>query len=109
MERVLSATALLAIEMTHYSVNFAALRETRLSEECSISEGDKFNGYTIFWGGYPEGQPRQHGVCLAVRNCHLKKTKEEPAHLSDRLMTLRAPLQNNEYMTLICLYAPTQQ
>ena len=100
-------TALLAMELARYSVDFAALSETRLSGEGSISEGDQFNGYTIFWRGYPEGHPRQHGVGLAVRNCHLKKMEEEPSYVSERLMTLRIPLENNEYMTLICVYAPT--
>ena len=95
------------MELARYSVDFAALSETRLSGEGSISEGDQRNGYTIFWRGYPEGRPRQHGVGLAVRNCHLNKIVEELSYISERLMTLRVPLANNEHMTLICAYAPT--
>ena len=71
-------SALLAMELARYSVDFAALSETRLSGEGSIVEGDQNDGYTIFWRGYPEGQPRQHGVGLAIRNCHLEKIQEEP-------------------------------
>ena len=100
-------TALLAMELARYSIDFAALSETRLSGEGSISEGDQRDGYTIFWRGYPEGHPRQHGVGLAVRNCHLRNIEEEPSYISERLMTLRVPLANNEHMTLICAYAPT--
>ena len=34
-------TALLAMELARYSIDFAALSETRLSGEGSISEGDQ--------------------------------------------------------------------
>ena len=100
-------TALLASELARYSVDFAALSETRLSGEGSIVEGDQNDGYTIFWRGYPEGQPRQHGVGLAIRNCHLRKIEEEPSYINERLMTLRVPLERNQYMLLIAVYAPT--
>ena len=73
------------------SVDFAALSETRFSGEGSIVEGDQNDGYTIFWRGYPEGYPRQHGVGLVIRNCHLRKIEEEPTFISERLMTLAFP------------------
>ena len=98
---------MLARELEKYSIDFAALSETRLSDEGSISEGDQRDGYTIFWRGHPEGHPRQHGVGLAVRNCHLRKIEEAPSYISERLMTLRVPLAKGEHMTLICVYAPT--
>ena len=85
-------TALLAMELAQHCVDFEALSETRLLGEGSISEGDQFNEYTILWRGYPEEHPRRHGVGLAVRSCHLKKMKEEPSYVSDRLMTLLVPL-----------------
>ena len=88
-------------------MDFAALSETRLSGEGSITEGDVENGYTIFWRGYADGQPRQHGVGLAIRNRHMKSIEEEPNYISERLMTLRVPLARNENMLFICAYAPT--
>ena len=100
-------TALLAKELARYAVDFAALSETRLSGEGSIIEGDTSDGYTIFWRGYAPGEPRQHGVGLAIRNAHMKNIDEQPCYLSPRLMTLRVPLVKGDYMTIICVYAPT--
>ena len=71
-------------------------------------EGDPNDGYIIIWPwpGHPEGEPRQHGVGLAVRNCHVKKIDEEPNYINERLMTLRVPLiAMNEHMLLVCVYA----
>lgn len=96
-------TALLASELKRYRIDLAALSETRLSGEGSITEGD----YTIFWRGYPSGEVRKHGVGLAIKSSHLKKVEEEPNYINERLMTLRVPLTKGEYMFIICVYAPT--
>ena len=96
-------TALLAQELDRYSIDLAALSETRLSGEGSIVE----ESYTIFWRGYPEGTARQHGVGLAIKNIHLKNVTEEPTYVSERLMTLRVPLVKGEHLFIICAYAPT--
>ena len=100
-------TALLAQELKRYTIDFAALSETRLSGEGSIVEGDTTDGYTIFWRGYPDGEPRQHGVGLAVRNIHMNALQEEPKFISERMMTLRVPLARNDHMLIISAYAPT--
>ena len=81
-------TALLAYELERYSVDFAALSETRISGEGSITEGN----YIILWCGDPEGELRQHGVDIAVKNTHMPAIEEEPNCISPRLMTLRVPL-----------------
>ena len=100
-------TAILAHELERYSIDFAALSETRLSGEGSIIEGDSKDGYTIFWRGYADGEPRQHGVGLAIKNSHMESIDEEPHYHSPRLMTLRVPLAKGEHMKIICSYAPT--
>ena len=61
-------TALLAKELDRYSIDIAALSETRISGEGSIIEGTEGHEYTIFWRGYDTGQPRNHGVGLAIKN-----------------------------------------
>lgn len=96
-------TALLAHELERYSVDVAALSETRLSGEGSVTEGN----YTIFWRGYPEGQARLHGVGLAIKTSHMRGIVEEPNYISERLMTLRVPLVRGEHMLVISAYAPT--
>ena len=100
-------SALLAHELDRYSVDIAALSETRFSGEGSVVEGDNRRGYTIFWRGYPTGQPRIHGVGLAIKNSLLKNITEEPTYTSERLMTLRMPLVKGEHALIICAYAPT--
>ena len=79
---------LLSQKLGRYNIDIAALSETRMSGEGSINEGD----YTIYWRGYPDGQPCMHGVGLASKSSIVKKLREEPAFKSERLMTLRIPL-----------------
>ena len=67
-------TALIPLELERYGVDIAALSETRLSGEGSITEVG--GGYTFFWKGYPEGHPLEHGVGLAVRNELMDKIAE---------------------------------
>jgi len=42
-------TALIAAELNRYKIDIAALSETRLAEEGSLSEVGE--GYTFFWKG----------------------------------------------------------
>ena len=60
-------TALVAHELKKYSIDIAALEETRLHGEDSITE--RGEGYTFFWKGLPEGTPALHGVGFAVKSC----------------------------------------
>ena len=96
-------TALLSHELGRYDIDIAALSETRISGEGSLREGD----YVIYWKGYPEGQPRMHGVGLAIKHSLIKNLTEEPTFISERIMTLRVPLVRNEYAQVISVYAPT--
>ena len=96
-------TALLSHELGRYDIDIAALSETRISGEGSLREGD----YIIYWKGFPDGQPRMHGVGLAIKHSLMKNLTEEPTFISERLMTLRIPLVRNEYAQVISAYAPT--
>ena len=98
-------TALIALELERFNVDIAALSETRLSGEGSLTEVG--GGYTFFWRGYPEGQPRKHGVGLAIRTTIADKLTETPVYISERLMTLRVPLVKGQYVTILSCYAPT--
>ena len=98
-------TALIALELERYGIDIAALSETRLSGEGSLTEDG--GGYTFYWRGHPEGQPRQHGVGLAIRSELMEKIVEAPNFINERLMTLRIPLVKGEYATVLSCYAPT--
>ena len=91
-------TALVAAELHRYDIDIAALSETRLMEEGSLTE--KGMGYTFFWKGYPSGGQHLHGVGLAIKNTLLPRLTETPVGISERLMTLCIPLVNNCFATL---------
>ena len=98
-------TALIAHELGRFDIDIAALSETRLSGEGSLTEAGE--GYTFYWRGYPEGEPRRHGVGLAIKNRLVDRIVETPVYVTERLMTLRVPLVNREHVTILRCYAPT--
>ena len=98
-------TALVAKILARYDIDVATLTETRLSGEGSLNEAGQ--GYTFFWRGVAEGQPRIHGVCIAVKNSILNSLEELPVSLNERIMSIRIPLARSNHMTVICAYAPT--
>ena len=104
-ERPRRRTAIVARELSRYGIDVAALSETRISGEGSLCE--PAGGYTFFWKGCPEGAPRIHGVGIAVRNSIAENLTETPVYISERLMSLRIPLERGEFATIISAYAPT--
>ena len=54
-------------------------------------------GYTFYWKGYPH----LHDVGLAIETTLLPKLTETPVGISERMMTLRIPLEKNLYATLL--------
>ena len=95
----------MAAELNRYNIDIAALCETRLADEGSLSEIGE--GYTFFWKGLPTDSRQIHGVSFAIRTTLLNRLTETPVAISERLMTLRIPLVKKRYMTLVCAYAPT--
>ena len=104
-DRPARRTALIAQELSRYNIDIAALSETRLADEGSVTED--LGGYTFFWKGYPQNENRIHGVAFAVRTALLRSCVENPVGISARLMKLRVPLTNSRYVTLFSCYAPT--
>lgn len=98
-------TALVALELARYDIDIAALSETRLHGEDSLTEVGA--GYTFFWKGVPEGIRRNHGVGFAVKSKLLQRIPETPIGINERLMTWRIPLAKERFATLISAYAPT--
>lgn len=69
-------TALVAAELNSYDINIAALSETRLMDEGSLTEEGM--GYTFFWKGYAPGGQHLHGVGLAIKKTLLPRLTETP-------------------------------
>lgn len=95
-------TALIAAELRRYSIDIAALSETRLLHEGSLTEEGA--GYTFFWKGSPPGGQHLYGVGLAIKNTLLPSLTETPVGISERLMTFRIPLAKKRYATLLSAF-----
>ena len=96
-------TALIAQDLARYDVNIAALSETGLPDEGSLTEDQ--NGYTFYWSGYPAQVQKLHGVGFAVKNslAHLVTATA----ISARLMKITLPLYWKRNLTIYSCYAPT--
>jgi len=82
---------LVAAELHRYNVNIAALSETSLADEGSLSA--QLPSYTWHW------------LCNTYLSSH--RLPETPVAIDERLMTLRIPLAKGHYMTVLSAYAPT--
>ena len=98
-------TALVARELARYNLHIVALSETRFAAEGEITE--KKAGYTFFWSGRKEEERREAGVGFAIKSSLVNKLDKPPKGINDRLMTVRLPLTNKKFVTLISAYAPT--
>ena len=98
-------TVIIAQVLKQQDIDFAALSETRLSDESQLTEDGA--GYTFYWIGKPEGQPRLAGVGFAVRASLLYHLASLPIGINERLMTVRIRLANGHHMTVMSVYAPT--
>ncbi|XP_048486436.1 craniofacial development protein 2-like [Plutella xylostella] len=98
-------TAIVARELRRYNVDVAAISETHLADEGELVEHG--GEYTFYWKGTPASEPRRSGVGFAIKSAIVKKLVECPVFISDRIITLRLHLENNQYLNLISVYAPT--
>ena len=96
-------TALVAKELSRYDIDIAALSETRFALNDSLVD----NGYTFFWSGKGQEERREAGVGFAIRNSIMPYLEQEPAAISDRIISMRLPLKKNVYATIVSTYAPT--
>ncbi|XP_063586262.1 uncharacterized protein LOC134763626 [Penaeus indicus] len=98
-------TAIVGHGLARYNIAIAALSETRRADTGSVREMGV--GYTFFWSGKMETEPRVSGVGFAIRNDIASCLTSLPKGISDRIMTLRLPLASKTHLTLIGVYAPT--
>ena len=93
---------LLGKELEKYNVDIAAIQESRKEGQGH----ETHSGYTFFWIGKPEGR-RDAGVAFAVRKEMAMKLTTLPRGINERLMTLRLPIGQDRFMTIVNVYAPT--
>ena len=80
-------TAIVGHELARYNIAVAALSETRKADTGCVKEMG--TGYTFFWSGKPQTEPRVSGVGFAIRNDIASSLTSLPKGISDRIMTLR--------------------
>ena len=95
-------TALIAKELTRYSVDVATLQETRLEGQGQLKE----SMHTFFWILKQVGC-REASVAFAISNTIVSKLTKLPHGISERLIHLRIPLAKDRYLSMINVYAPT--
>ena len=91
------------MELAKYNIDIAALCETRFSESGSLNDLE----YSFFWSDKPEGERREAGVGLAIKKDIVTKLSESTRPVSDRIMTTRLPMSEDNFATIISVYAPT--
>ena len=91
------------MELPKYNIDIAALRETRFSESGSLNDME----YSFFWSGKTEGERREAGVGFAIKKDIVTKLIEMLRPASDSIVTMRLPLSNDNFATIIDVYAPT--
>ena len=96
-------SAIISKELERLDIDIACLQETRLPDSGSLRE----EGYTFFWKGLSQDEPRKHGVGFAVRNSLLASI-ETPTGGSSRLLSLRLIKdidRLHQHHHSLCLYA----
>ena len=64
-------------------------------------------GYTFFWSGKTQSEPRVSGVGFVIRNNIASSLTSLHKEISDRIMTLHLTIANKTHLTHISVYAPT--
>ena len=96
---------IVAHELSRCNINTTALSEVHLADEGSLMEHSA--GYTLYWSGKQSTKRRLSGVGLMVRNSIASKLERLPTGHSDRIMSMRLPLEGKQHLTHFSVYAPT--
>lgn len=91
--------------LKRYNIDIAALSKTRLAGESYLEEIG--SGYTFYWTGKPEGQPRTGGIGSFIRTAIAGRLDQLPKAISERLLSICISLYGGHNATIISAYAPT--
>ena len=100
-------SALVARELARLDIDIAVLSEVRFAEQGSLREDGA--GDTLFWSGKNKDERRLSGVGFMIKTSIARKLQNLPVGHSDRIMSLRLPIQDNKFATVLSVYAPTLQ
>ena len=100
-------SALVARELAWLDIEIAAHSKVRFAEQGSL--GDDGAGYTLFWSEKNKDERRLPGVGFTIKTSIARKLQNLPVGHSDRIMSLRLPIQDNKFATVLCVHAPILQ
>ena len=100
-------SALVARELARLDVDFAAFSEVHFVDQGSLREDGA--GYNLFWPGKNKDERRLSGINFMVKTSVASKLQNLPVGHSDRIMSLRLPIQDKKFATVLSVYAPTLQ
>ena len=86
-------TALVTGELARLDIDIAALSEVRFAEQDCLREDEV--GYTLFWSWKNKDERRLSGVGFMIKTSIARKLQNLPVGHSDRIMSLRLPIQDN--------------
>ena len=100
-------SALVTRELARLDTDIAALSEVRFAEQGSIREGGA--GNTLFWSGKNKDERRLSDVGFMIKTSIARKWQNLPVCHSDRIMSLRLPIQDIKFATVLSVYAHIMQ
>ena len=100
-------SALVARELAWLDINTAALSEVCFTEHGSLMEDEA--GYTLCWSGKNKDECLLSAVGFMIKTSIARKLQNLPIGNSDRIMSLRLPIQGNKFGTVLSVYTPTLQ
>ena len=93
-------------EPAELDIDIATLSEVRFAEQGSLREDGA--GYTLCWSGKNKDERRLSGVGFMIKSSIARRLQNLPVGHSDRIVSLRLPIQN-KFATVLRVYAPTLQ
>lgn len=95
-------SALVVKELQCYDMDMS---ETRLAEESNFTE--ESSGYTFYWSGRAEGFRKEGGEAFTVWSGIVSGLEQLPSGFNDQIMSMRLPLMQNHFVSLVSVYTPT--
>ena len=95
---------LLARELARLDIDIAALSGARFAEQGCFKEDGA--GYTPFWSGKNKDERRLSGVRFMIKTSIARKLQTLPVAHLDRSMSLRLPIQDNKFATVLGVFVP---
>ena len=97
----------MARELAQLDMNIAALSKVCFAKQGSLMEHGA--GYTLSWSGKNKDESYLSDVSFMIKTFIARKLQNLPVGHSDCLTSLRLPIKDNKFATILSVHAPTLQ